>query len=517
MKKALILIPLLSINIVSAQLPSVSQWNHLEFENKLLNHVIPIWLFNSDSVNLGNSTVSYFNRNSNFKDVYTPKTSKGFEIASQRYVALNDWKFYGQFSFSKYEDRGTQFSTMANPYRDNPYKIADSVTNANWNKQHYLLEAKILTPELIKNFKTGLGIKYEVLNGARQIDPRPSDKLIDLELTPQIIYKYQNWNVGINGYYNRFREDLNISLQNIQLSKNIYKQLGLGEYLYNGPIILSSGASRFYQGNTFGGGLSVSNQLSKTSFLQLSAHLKSIKEETTDGTTTPFNAGHHQKDELTGILTYLSTQRKTRHLLSFEAIHSKSKNTEFVQFLNDKTFQYEVLHSSVMHVQTKNKASLDYKMLLTNNQSLNSWDLGVNITYLYLDEVYSSTSSNMNLSHTHIAAYAKKWLTFNSFSLALSYKTAYKKVGSHDLQFIPNPKTSNFVARQILYPNYYFNTTDSWMHKIELQLTLPAFEKRQSQMYIKSNIEHTNAANNKELYIHGLSNNFFNITIGLYN
>lgn len=517
MKKALILIPLFGFNIVSAQLPSADRWTHLEFESRFLSHIMPLKLLNTDSVSLGNSSLSYFKQNSAFRDVYTPSVSEGFKIDSKRYVSVNDWKFYGQFSFSKYQDRGSRFTALADPYRDNPYKIADSVTNASWNKQHYLLEARILTPEITRNIRSGLGIKYEVLNGARQIDPRPSDKLINLELTPQLIYSLKQWDMGVYGYYNRFREDLNISLENNQLPKNIYKMLGLGEYLYNGPVILSGGLSRFYEGNTYGAGLSVSNKISSSGFIQLSGHIKTTGEQATDGISVPFNAGHHRSDEKGGTLTYEITISQARHMLSLEASRLKSENTEFIQFLNDVTLQYEVLHSAVMHEQTNNRAALDYSVLLINRNQSVSWNFGLNAAFQHRNEVYRSTSSHLKWNNYLISAYARKWIHLKPFNITIGYRTSFKKAGNHELQFIPNPKTSNFVATQILYPNYYFNTTDAWTHKAELQVTLPAFEKRRSQLYFRADSENTSSIGNSTVYPDQLSNHFFNITVGLYN
>lgn len=234
MKKILFLLPLFAFSVLNAQDSLRSKWTEIEFEKKSLDYYMPSYLNQFDSINIGNSTINYFQNNNHFKDVYTAKKSNGFGIQSERFATVNNWKFYGKFSFSKYEDKETGFTGMANPYRDNPYMIADSTTNADWKKQHYLIQAQIITPEIIKGLRAGTGVKYEILNGARQIDPRPLDKSLDLNLTPFLLYNTNRLNFGINGYYNHYREDISISLENIQQPKNLYKLIGLGSiYIIN--------------------------------------------------------------------------------------------------------------------------------------------------------------------------------------------------------------------------------------------------------------------------------------------
>lgn len=516
MKKILTLLPLLYLAQVSAQETLNNQWNKIEFEKELMQHQIPLYLNRFDSVNVGNSSVSYFTLNNHFKDVYTAKKRQGFAIDSERFVTVKDWKFYGNFSFSKFEDQGTGFTTMADPYRDNPYKFADSITNAEWKKQHYLLQAHVLTPQIAKNLRAGVGIKYEVLNGARQIDPRPADKLVDIQITPQIIYQLNNWDFGINGSYNRFREDLSITMQNIQRPKDIYKLLGLGEYLYNQPINASSSMSRMYEGDTFGGGFTIGRKLNEYSSIQASASYQNVKETTTDGTTTPYNAGEHVKDVWSGIISYQYKKGNYNHLATLQGRRADAENREYIQALNPTTDQYDEVYNAVMHYQLKNTIAFNYGLqILKDNQP--SWNLGAGLTYSYDDQQYPTTYARQEMEDYIINAYAKKWFTIKNMNLSFGYHTAVKFVGDNLLRHQEDVNFSNFVSRNILNPNFAYQTTNYWANQLEAQLTLPAFKKTDAQLYFKVNYQNISSTETMLESAKGLSNNYFNFTIGLIN
>ena len=517
MKKLFLLILILAFNIVAAQEKLVNKWDFLEFEKGNLKHAIPLGLETMDSLNIGNSKLTYFNESLEFKNVYNPNKRDGFNIQSERYVRVKDWKIYGVFSFSKYSEKDAGFTQMANPFRSNPYIIADSITNASWQKQHYFLETKIISPEIITNLKAGLGIKYDVLNGARQIDPRPLDKLVNIELTPQLILEHNQWSFGINGYYNRFREDLNTSIQNNQRPKNIYKLLGLGEYLYNSPIILSGGLSRFYEGNSYGAGITVANYISNTSGIQASVLYKTTKEEVIDGTSSPYNAGLHDKTDVNALITYFRYDEKWRHFVTLQADISNADDTEFIQFLNNSSQQYEVLYSGIMHQRKTYDLQLDYHIQILDTHLNPEWTFGIHTAMHHQDENYATTSSSLTLNNLIFSGYVKKNFNYKKMQYSLEWRPTYKIIGDHKFSYISNPNSTNFVANNIMYPNFYFDTTSFLANTFGFQVTLPKFNTNDSQLYFKVNYENMQSTQKQILLPKGLTNDYLNLTIGLFN
>ena len=477
---------------------------------------IPVSLFEMDSINIGDSKIDYFSKAANFKDVYAPKKSSGFQIQSQRLVTVNDWKFYGNFSFTKYSEKQTGFTEMTNPYRDNPYVIADSITNAEWSKQKYVLETKIVSPEFVKNVNAGIAVKYLIDNGARQVDPRPLDKALDLKLDPFISYNNKNWITALGITYTNYREDLNISLQNSQRPKNIYKILGLGEYLYSNPIIISNSLSRIYQGNGLGFNAVIGRKLKNKGLLQASfSHIKS-DEKVTDGTSNPFAAGLHKNKQQKLFLSFEKEANQKQQFASLGFLNNHSDNIEHIQSLNPVTQQYDLLYSSVMHQMDRKELDFKYQINFFKKESLN-WAIGLQMLYKSLDEKYASTNSLLYTKDVTTSWFVTKFFNIKSNQLSIGWNASYKAIGSNNFKYLINTASTNFVAFNIVQPNYIFYTTPYFQNSAQIQWTFQKFSKSDAQLYIKFNYQNTKALQASNTVFDGKQNNNLMFTIGLYN
>ncbi|WP_447640606.1 MULTISPECIES: DUF6850 family outer membrane beta-barrel protein [Chitinophagaceae] len=515
MKKLSYLISLFLSLSVSAQYAPDSLWQEASFKNKTLafdNAVMGVYV---DSGSVGNSSISYFQNHNQFRDAFTPRTSNGFAVRSEQFMALKGWKFYGTFTFSKYEDKDTRYTELANPYSDNPYKIMDSVAT-DWRKQYYLLQANIVSPYINRRTRLGMGIKYEVLNGARQRDPRPLDKNLNITLTPSVMYDLsRRIKIGFNGFYNHFVEDLSISMENTQHTQNIYKTLGLGEYLYNGPILLSVSASRAYLGNTWGGGVSWTYDVADGKYLYWSTDYKKGREKVTDGTTTPYNAGTHESKELSIQLAYRATGPHMEHILSIRGLYRTSSDTEYVQILSSTTKLYEVIYASEMHHKKTSALSLQYNGLYRKVQIL--WRFSGGADFVRSVEDYPTTLSNETVSNLEIHAGASRWFNLGDGRLSATYNVRYKMNLEKSLTYYSNTSSSNFVANNILYPNYYFNTADWISNTIGIQYDFKKLAKNNSRVYVKASFENLRPINSVSFFSNGISNNSFVLTLGIFN
>ncbi|MBX3241562.1 MAG: hypothetical protein KIT80_11300 [Chitinophagaceae bacterium] len=513
MKRLLCLISVFLPFAIYAQ--SASEWQKAQWRQNTVLFDNPAFLADADSINSGNTGLEYFSGKNRLRDAFMPEKSSGFTIQSERYLSNNDWVIYGKFLFSKYEEFQTRMTSMTNPYRDNPYQIADS-SFGDWRKQHYLLQAKVVSPKINRYMRAGTGIKYEVLNGARQKDPRPLDKTINIELTPSIMFDITGkWKLGLNGYYNRLREDLSISLENHLRPKDIFKLNGLGEYLYNGPIILGS-LSRAYEGNNFGGGVSIGYDFNARKKIRSIISYKNNMEKITDGTTTPFNGGRHQYNDVEASVVYSIASEQKEHLISLNVLNRNISNTEFVQIYNTSSQQYEVIHQAVMNTKTRSEGSLHYRLLLNNQAGQLNWILGARVYISNADEQYPSTSGLEQITLSGGTLEAGKWIQLRNGQLNLRYTCSYRAALNSDLQYVPKTFSNNFAAYRITYPNFYYNTLNHLFNSLDLQYSF-GISKLASQLYLKASyIHHANTGSNA-YYNTGLNNHFYSITLGLFN
>lgn len=517
MNKAFLYLFVFGSGALYAQHSKLVEWNlNQQKITALKTQTIPLSLLAVDSLNVGNSHVEYFTKQTDFKDVHSPKSTEGFKIQSERLVTLRDWKFYGNFSFDKFTEKQSGFTVMGNPNRENPYKIADSITNAQWSKQKYLLELKTISPEIFKNTKVGVEVRYEINNAARQVDPRPLDKSLDLNISPFLVYNIKQWLFAAGMQYTSYREDLHISLQNNQKPKNIYKLLGLGEYLYSNPILLSGSLNRIYQGDGFGFNVAFGRWMTTQSKVQLSFSRKKVDETATDGTTNPYTAGLHERTEQNFNITYENVTDNNQHFAEVGFKNINSDNTEFIQSLNPITQQYELVYSSIMHTRNNNKYFANYKVnMFKNSQML--WRLGIGMQYESINEDYASTQSNLELNSLIVHLSAAKFWKIRQSQFSLGWKGVYKKVGDNNFKYVSNNASTNFVALNITQPNFEFAITPFFENTMEVQWIFPKFKKSTSQLYLNVNYSNRKPLNTSNSVFNKTSNNYFNITLGLYN
>ena len=153
--------------------------------------------------------------------------------------------------------------------------------------------------------------------------------------------------------------------------------------------------------------------------------------------------------------------------------------------------------------------------ILKDNQP--SWAAGAGLTYNYDDQQYPTTFARMEYEDYIINAQVKKWFNMNNSNLSLGFNTALKFVGDNLLRHQEKPSFTNFVSRNILNPNFAYQNTNYWANQLEVQYTLPAFKKTNAQLYFKTNYQNISSTETMLDSAKGLSNNYFNFTIGLIN
>lgn len=511
MKKTLSLISciLLSVSVFSQKSP-VTNWNKTVWKNKTVNFESPVFLSDIDSVNTGNTHLTYLNENNKIGNAYYADQTKGFSVKSERFLKTKEWTVYGNFEFSKYEDLGRKLTVMNDPYRDNPYQIADS-SAGDWRKQHYLLQAKVLSPKINRFTKAALGLKYEIKNGARQMDPRPLDKTSIIELTPALLFDLNSkQKLGAHFYFNHYREDLSISLENHLRTKEIYKTLGLGEFLYNAPIIVSSGISRAYSGKTLGGGLSLGQNLTPNRKIRSQITYRRGNENAVDGSSIPFQAGNHKFSETILQMSYTSSAANADHSLMLNGSLKNISNYESVQVLNGTTQQYEVIHTSKMHQMERQNIALRYQTFSSAKKML----LAAEANYYGMTEKYPSTASTQTINQLNISIEAQKWLKLFAGELEFTYKGGYNTPLQKELIYFPKSFSNNFVANQILLPNHAFYSLNQLTNSLGAAYYI---HQTDWSIYLKANYQSFTNLNTNTYYPEKLYNHQIHLTLGILN
>lgn len=409
--------------------------------------------------NLGESSL-YFNRtNGDFKHPLLAKDSKHYGFSSERYQSLKDWTVYGRFNVDMGNEKGVPNTTQLNPLRINPYIIVDSLSG-NWNKQAYVIDVKVASPLFYETLGVGLDLKYNVTTGARQRDPRPQNTNNELELTPALTYKMNAHSTfGLTATYHHFVEDFTVSNINSAIVHNMYKLIGVGEYVGSSPIFMAtSGITRRYNGNRYGGALQYAYRSNNWKLLGEGFLYQNV-ESAKDGTATPQEAGKHAYLAYGGNVGAVYKRENIGHRLNVEWNQLDIDNTEYHQYLDPDTRQFVTLFSNIFNTNLVTNSSLQYQLTGYRSGMMN-WLLSASGSYSGWDNKYSSNKSQQTVDRMTYAVNFKKYVTFrNTAALSFEVRPSYSQCIDSEFAYDEKSYSTNFVAKDILYPTNAFLST----------------------------------------------------------
>lgn len=435
----------------------------------------------------GEAQLGYFYDNGSFKHPFDAASSSGVHFNATRAHNLKGWSFYGAFDLKSFKDKDVPKTAMANPFRDNPYQLADSLSG-DWNKQHYLLNLKVAAPSLMNGkLVTGLGLEYEVLTGARQKDPRPLDNSSQITMSPALVYHLnKNQFLGLNGTYRHYKEDLDVELYNYRMVYNLYKLQGLAEYKSSAPLQMGAeGAGRMYAANEGGGDIQYGYKTSDWNLL-LSAGYRYHNENATDGSQYPQKAGQHEYHEYTAAAFFDITTKNKFHQLAFNWQQKDISNREFHQVQNTDSKQYETIYSSVFNTALKTRSYLMYLLNgLKGGDSL-SWTLKAGAGFTGLDNRYTSPRSWQTVDKADLSLSYTKYFQLNKgAAFSFSINSVYEFIIKERADYTRKSYSSDYVADNIFYPVHSYLSTPSWTNQLSAQYNLPRFSDSRSQLYFK--------------------------------
>jgi len=143
---------------------------------------------------------------------------------------LGKFLLWGNFSYNNIKEKGcTNNALMYEVDDDMPYYPVDTTRNNIWNKQEFLLKAKLASPVFWDMFSFGVSIDYENKVGAKQIDPRAETYRYRVDVRPGVVFRVKDHYIGINGHVMNYTEESDPTNMNNWKLQPMYLHKGLGE------------------------------------------------------------------------------------------------------------------------------------------------------------------------------------------------------------------------------------------------------------------------------------------------
>lgn len=417
----------------------------------------------------GKTKLGFDQMQGQFKLAQQAKDSQRLNFESERFQNIGKTLFYGKFSYTQQWDKQLRFSDVLDPYRGTPYLLADSI-GGDWKKQLYTLTLKAASPALLNNKLTiGLGTTLNVATGARQNDPRPLSTSNQITIAPSATWKLNKSNlIGLNGWYNRYREDISLEVKNSSINYSLYKSLGLGQLEL--PTTFTTGASRIYKGNKWGG--DIQYQLKNNSITWLNNFgYRTYQEQVADGTSVPRKSGTWKQTAYSFNSNLNIGNKNFLHRFALTLQRLEDQGIEFHEFYNTSLKAWQTLLEAEFYLAETDQASLSYTLIKPNKEHVFNWLAEIGGSYYSTNKSYLLPASSQVISNAGIWLKGTKVWSFNrNTNLQTGVTAFYNHNLDQLLSYIPITGDRTLLAREVLYPDHDYLSSNFIATTVNLQI-----------------------------------------------
>lgn len=435
-----------------------------------------LWLQGPNAAGLRLDSLSAFGRtqlgyNQNegaFKLAQQAKRQQQFNLESERLQEIGKTLFYGKFSYTQQWDQQLNYSDVLDPYRGTPYVLADSI-GGDWKKQLYALTLKAAGPAFWNNrLRLGIATDLKVGTGARQNDPRPLATNNEISVTPGLTWNLNAKNlIGLNGWYNRYREEVSLEVKNSNINHYLYKSLGLGQLEL--PVTFTTGASRTYNGHTWGGDFQYQWYGKGISWLN-SLGYRSREEEVRDGTSVPRKSGTW-KQSVYSVTSKLNLDGAGfLHRITLDASRTEDKGIEFHEFYNTTLKAWQTLLEAEFYLSETDYASISYTLIKPDQKQVFNWlaEIGGNYYSTRKNYLYPASAQEFTNAGFWVKG-AKVWHLRGGGNLQTGMQAFYTRNLSNSLSYIPITGDRTLLAREVLYPDQSYQAANAITSAVNMQ------------------------------------------------
>ncbi len=260
-------------------------------------------LIKLDSVaDYGKASLNYLLTQGSFKRPQEATKQLMYGFASEGLKQYGKWRFFGDFSYQKLNNKEVAYSHVARPYDGNPFIWADTLAG-DWLGDQLAASLQVSVPLKSNKWNVALLLDYLTEQSARSADPKPLYRYSTIFIKPFITYQLtQNHFFGLELSYQNKNEANEIGFFSTD-NPQLYRLRGYGTFS-QGPVVT---AERFMQGRMLGAGLNYTYQQSETAAFYFGLDYGFKTEDVNQGVSLPVFEGG--LDETYGNL-YLNFQKK---------------------------------------------------------------------------------------------------------------------------------------------------------------------------------------------------------------
>ncbi len=496
--KKIIILLVLIINMsmaLTAQTNSQQKVSLHSFEMVQMNN---LWLKTSNPAALcylqdllpGIINASYLYEDGEFKRVQQGDKLNEFNFNTYSYGKTKKFNVFGGFNYMKGKEKGLDFSDVNDPFRPSPYHLIDTIGNDNYDREFFSVVGGFSVP-LNKKLKFGMSMDFNVGLAVQDLDPRPQNKVFDMDLSPGVIYTMEKFKLGFNLLYKYYNEEIEVKIIQDNADAAFFSTHGLGLAISHE----SETFNRLQKRNT--GGFGVQLEYAKGNLKTLFAgEFLYYEEKNIDARKASGGLWTVEKEdsELKGIQLEISnytsiSKANQMHLFGFELNLNSMIGSEIIQRLEiaegEDLDHWEYYGSEEKYDALDIKLNVFYEYLQLRKKD-NQRDISFKFFALYHDfsEEYYIPMQKQNFKNLKLGVNLYKSFYATKANFTFGAGASYKQNLDAELSLTDY----TFIAEKLLAPDYEYITDAYIAPKVDVAVEFP-MKKIFDQYFVKAAIE----------------------------
>lgn len=457
----------------------------------------------------GYAAFSFFHRSGDYHRVQEGKQTNNLTFFTERYQHIGKYLYgYGRFRFDDGRTTDRAWSDVMRTYQSDPF-ISGSSVPGRYDTQQFDMGARLGTISF-SGWRFGIGLDYRVGDLSRLRDPRSRSRYLDYKIKPGVIYSFGRHDIGLTGWYRRYKEKIP-NITTVQNDPNLYYYQMSGLEAAVGAIGSYQGYQREYVDHEFGAELEYGYQgesLRNVTTVSISRGSEEIyeqyKREPGHYTTYDYQFSSHFRILSNGLIHQIdlgatagqayADEYRPQMVITTDSVHGWSSTSYKNLLTYKKRFQQKTA-----------TGSLHYRLNFTDGNSSVHRYAGVSGAFTSLSQKHLLPTSKWNYNTTDWTLEYGEGLFKQSLWLSAEYGRHYSTKA--DLRLADE---STIYAQNVLFPDQNYYTADyghvTLLAKYQFPLTVKGFRSR---WYVEAWWTNIHAQ-------HGLKQNTFGVSAGIF-
>lgn len=462
-----------------------------------------------DTRNFSTVRLGYSNANGDFHRPQTGKTINDINLYTEGFLDLKNVLLWGEFNYNTTATKKSRFNaSITDPYRGQPYYVADSGRVSSWHYQNYQLKFRASTRS-VGNFTFGIEGAYQAQLAAKQRDPRTDTRYYELQILPSLTYSIGSADhLGATLVYNNIKEESSMDNENDHVYQHYYELYGLGTAQEG----IGSGRTTNYFGNRWGFAVQYGHNAGPWNILA-EAYWNKYVENVEISFTTP------RKDALINMKTWGGNASLIHKGDAFTHIVKGAytrRSTDGVQYLTQRNTTVEnagwqVLSYNVRSTYKTDDVSLEYSFVKNKGDEYD-WRADISGRYVNQNDEFLLPASVKSSKNFYLDADVKKNFSLGKTlanRLLVSVKGGWKD-GIKGCYQYGGPNADAITVTEMEPLDEAYLLADAWHLGADLTYSQLVKENLKVSAYLKASFDYQHTSS--DYYNH---RSFAAVTLGV--